>query len=220
MLPKVLFTTLDRNMITVPACTDCNQLKGLGDRDLRNYVNLHVAGAEHPNALTQVGRMLSHAATSEWLRRSLDDAEEIDIKTNAGIILGRAAQFEFNHERFIKSLEMTVRGLYHHHTKSSLSIDSPILFREIPIVNVPATLRHFEAVQPHANEVRGDRIVQWIGWLEIEGMDHTNTQWLLCFNGGVWFTATTGLQAVRMVPNGGEAGAGSEGDDVSSPSEG
>jgi hypothetical protein len=200
VIPKTLFITLDPDMVTVPCCSDCNRKKSLGDKDLRIFVNLHRAGALHPDALIHVDRLLQRGGpTAEWLGRSVQSARPADIKTNAGIIVGRGVEFPFNRQRMYATLRMIVRGLLHYETGVPPNPLTDVLAWEISPGDVPATLKVLEAYAPNVNKSIGNQVAQWVGWTNFEDMTPNDTAWLLGFNGGVWFFALTGaLPALRQ----------------------
>ncbi len=51
VFPHTIFLVLDEQMVTVPACDECQRVKSLGDADLRNFITLDIAGSQHPDAL-------------------------------------------------------------------------------------------------------------------------------------------------------------------------
>lgn len=50
VFPQAIFLVLDKEMITVPVCESCQQVKSLGDRDLQVFANVDVWGGQHPDA--------------------------------------------------------------------------------------------------------------------------------------------------------------------------
>jgi hypothetical protein len=53
VLPRSLFNAMDPQMITVLAWGGCQREKSYGDDDLRDFVNLHYEGSQHPEAWQQ-----------------------------------------------------------------------------------------------------------------------------------------------------------------------
>ena len=159
VFPKTLFVTLDRQMVTVPCCSDCNHEKSLGDKDLKIFVNLHAAGGDHPDAILHVDRILRKGGpTADWLAHSVDSARPAEIKTRAGIVVGQGVEFPFNRSRMTKTLQMVVRGLLFHEVGTRLGPALEVSVWEIPPGDVSFTLRAFEVFSPNVNRTLGNRV--------------------------------------------------------------
>jgi hypothetical protein len=191
-IPKVLFRTLDKEMIKVPACFACNQRKSKGDRDLRNFVTLHIGGSRHPDAMAHAERMVeSNQKTREWLERSLITAAPVPVPSEPD---GYGLEIDFNKERIFDSLALTVRGLYYHETGEMLPPECPVDVREVPHDQFYAVL---QALAPHHRvepRVKGNLVAWWVPFFPPEG-DRENAAWLIVFNDGVAFIALTGRLA-------------------------
>jgi 5-methylcytosine-specific restriction endonuclease McrA len=67
VFPKSLFIKYDPNMLTVPVCDDCNQLKSKGDSDLEVFANLDIYGSTHPDNLKHLERIAQRGqSTVDW----------------------------------------------------------------------------------------------------------------------------------------------------------
>lgn len=118
VLPKSLFNVLDRQMITVLACSACQEEKRYGDDDLRDFVNLHYAGAQHPEAQEQ---LLKIAASTLGGHSKIGNAfwstgQLRERFSEAGLYLGDVVEAPIpgNNRDMFKTLEYIVRGLYFH----------------------------------------------------------------------------------------------------------
>lgn len=121
VFPKAIFHQLDQAMITVAACFLCNQIKSLGDGDLRNYIVMDLGGSQHPDAEAMAEKMLreSNVRLRAWLRKQITNAGEADLVTEDGILVGTAATFDFNMDRIMVAQELTVRGLFFHEKREA-----------------------------------------------------------------------------------------------------
>jgi hypothetical protein len=115
--PKCLFRPpLPNNMITVPACRNCNAsfqsheehvrnvLTSLADREGHDSIVSHLAGKRN--------RSLHRS------RPALEDVlailREVEVRAPSGIALGSAVAMDLDNERFDEFFDRTVRGLIHH----------------------------------------------------------------------------------------------------------
>jgi hypothetical protein len=197
IFPKVIFLELDQDMVTVPTCEPCNQHKSLGDRDLRNYILLDVGGSQHPDAVGLTERMLreSNVRLRSWVRRTVDEAEEIDLVTDDGIIVGRALSFDFNIDRIITSQEMVARGLYFHETGQRLPPECPVVAERVPWNASPRFVQNLNSRAPTAVRSRGNNTVWW-GYNTIAEAEPQDTVWQVCYHNWVLFFIATGLAAI------------------------
>ncbi len=199
VFPKTIFLVLDKEMITVPACGSCNQIKSLGDGDLRNFIIMDVFGGEHPDAPAMLEKLLrkSNVRLRNWLQRQLVEAEDVELVTEGGIIVGNLSRIEFNGDRINVAQEMTVRGLYYHEFGVALPVDCPVDVQHVPWNAAPALVSGLDKAAPAGIRTKGNTTVWW-KHNAIEGGEPTDTVWQICYNNGVVFLISTG-RAAEMV---------------------
>jgi hypothetical protein len=191
VFPQVIFLELDKQMITVPACDDCQQIKSLGDRDLRTLIVMDVGGSQHPDALALVARMLdeSNIRLRLWMQKTIETAAEADLVTETGIIVGKVLEFDFNKDRVMVSQGMTVRGLYYHEKGEMLPTDCPVDVEYIPWQIAPRFIQQASAVTKIELKTKGNDVAMWSSH-PVPNFDDS-TAWFICYNNWVLFFATT-----------------------------
>jgi hypothetical protein len=198
--PKVLFRGRNQDPVTVPVCNDCNQEKSLGDRDLRNYVNIHIIGSKHVDARFHLDRMLvSNEATRRWLVTSARAATPVEFVTEAGLIIGESGEMEFNRKRINKAHRQVVRGLYYYETKNILDQRVPVAVREIDWRVAHDVLKGFKERDDLKFTVKGNDVAAWVSLFGLPGSHPDNSVWCLVFNGGVCFLGGTGIKALEIM---------------------
>jgi hypothetical protein len=109
------------DLISVPACNDCNCDTKLDDEYFRWLVA--TGSAESEDAL----RLIKERILPKFRRRPalliqiMQGATRIDVKSEGGIYLGRKPAFYFERARIQTVISKTVRGLYFHETGCILS---------------------------------------------------------------------------------------------------
>lgn len=161
VFPKAIFHQLDQAMITVAACFLCNQIKSLGDGDLRNYIVMDLGGSQHPDAEAMAEKMLreSNVRLRAWLRKQITNAGEADLVTEDGILVGTAATFDFNMDRIMVAQELTVRGLFFHEKRLALPFDCPIDVQHVPWQAAPNLVRDLNTAAPTRIQTKGNNAV-------------------------------------------------------------
>lgn len=134
VVPQTLFLVKDEQMVTVPACSDCQREKARGERDLRNYCNWEIGGSTHSDAEEHIRKMIEGAdvRTKDWLRKALADAEAIILVNEEDNEVGRALAIDFTTDRMLRSLEFVFRGLYYVSTGQRLPDATPIEVTIVP----------------------------------------------------------------------------------------
>jgi hypothetical protein len=104
------------NLITVPACLDCNHAGSAYEESFRVYLSMEV-GSETPET-TKLWEesALGTLKHNHKLRREIERSFRfIDVRTPAGIYLGKATSFRINAKAYNAVIERIVRGFYYHH---------------------------------------------------------------------------------------------------------
>lgn len=199
VFPQGIFLVLDKEMITVPACESCQQIKSLGDRDLRVFSTIDVWGGQHPDAPIMLERILrkENVRFQNWIRKALNDAEDVDLVTDDGIIVGTITALNFNTDRTVIAQEMTGRGLFFHEYGVPLPVDCPVDVQHVPWNAAVALASGLDKAAPSPIRTRGNTTVWWKHNL-MDGGTPTDTVWQVCYNDGVLFLISTGQTAVSI----------------------
>jgi len=182
--PRGFFKGLQADLITVPACADCNQGASSDDEDMRFFVSLQV-GKQPPGtailwndgALKSVKRK---ASLREQVTRTAREVQVTDAKgltTTRIAVLAPARVYESVFGRI-------TRGLYFFHTGEILDPATPI--EVAPLTSAPDEAE-FNVLQ--AGQIAGGAFFYWYG---IAAEEPTSSLWVYRFYGLHWVQASTG----------------------------
>ncbi len=182
--PECLFPDDKRvNLVTVPACRQCNQQYARDDEYFRFAV---VAPAyDHNEAARQLWdeKIVRAVKRRPRLRAAIiKTLARVEVRTPAGLYLGTAPAFRLETGRVRRVVERIVRGLLWHH------------FKTVPTVETEANTYIDPDVQPVLNILTNDLRLAGIGGdvfryrygRASDGPDYS--MWWLCF-----YTRTTFL---------------------------
>lgn len=184
--PKAIFPKpRPNNLITVPACLECNN--GASDNDdlFKVFLSLQAAGNN------EIARRLFQEKTVRTLKRNqslltliLEEAKELQIINNQGNIETRTGVL-WDSAAHDAVMERTIRGLYFHHSGSPIPIDTNLAVQWLHGVpeEILPSLRLFNEV------VLGDDQVTYK--YIIYGDDHRHSLWLFDFYGAHWASGHT-----------------------------
>ncbi len=195
--PRTLFKVRDPSMITVDSCDPCNQKKSKGDRDLRNYITMHIGGSLHPDAAYHVDKMVSSGPKMrDWLANTLRDAQPVPMVTAAGLIIDYGLKVDFNKIPMFDSLAMAVRGLHFDKFGTILPSNCPVEVVEVPFSYFFEYMRKLGSRMQSAPTQKGNFVVWWSHY-STESGNLQDSLWVLCFNDGLAFQVATG-EAARI----------------------
>jgi len=198
VFPRNLFLVKDDQMVTVPACDRCQQIKELGDRDLWIFSTLDMGGSQHPDMLEQLVKIYEYnERTAAWLERSFAEAEEVPLVTQAGLLIGTGLTFPFNQQRMLRTVGMMVRGAYYKETKHILPPETPVHAQYIPFHHTSSVLGQFGAIRQKDPVVKGNHIAFWSPYFPVDS-DPVTSGWVFNFNDWVTFLGTSGNLAVNQ----------------------
>lgn len=114
----------------VPACRECNQLRGDGgarnmsddEAYVRDRICMHIGTDDHPDArellTTKVFRNLSRPESAREKQTWLESVQPATVTLAPDIYLANVWSFEFEMDRFERVVRKIVKGLhaYHHRT--------------------------------------------------------------------------------------------------------
>lgn len=103
------------NLVTVPACKDCNNGSSKDDDSFKMYLALHVAMHTKKGEKFFKTALRTFRHNTRLRSRIFQTLKPRDFKTPGGVFLGSGATVLWDSEIHNKIIEKTVRGLYHHH---------------------------------------------------------------------------------------------------------
>jgi hypothetical protein len=116
--PKGLFSRpRPSNLITVPACVECNRGASKDEEYCRLTLSLRAETANNPAAQrvsTEAVRSLFRGNNVGFLTSFASTLREVVVRTPQGLILGTAGTYEMDYGRVHRVLAKTIRGLYRH----------------------------------------------------------------------------------------------------------
>lgn len=104
------------DLITVPACDECNSGSSPNDEEFRVGLSL-MAGVETPatSALWKLGAMRTLAHNRRLHREIMSRLVKVEVRSDAGIYLGTEDAVLVPKQAIHAVLVRTIRGLYYHH---------------------------------------------------------------------------------------------------------
>jgi hypothetical protein len=125
--PRAIFVELQLpNLVTVPACEDCNNRASQSDEGFRNIVGMR-APEESPNSLTVWEKTFrSLKRNRSELEALWESLRQVPVFTSDGSYLGIATEAAFDADAHDRTIERITRGLYFHHFGEPLPFDSPV----------------------------------------------------------------------------------------------
>lgn len=114
--PKGIFPKPRPNdLITVPACADCNNADSQYDERFMVYLSMHAGLDQAETRKLFVNHALRTVEHNQRLKRKiLAEAEEVELTTPAGVYAGKAHALNWDSEAHTRVIERTTRGLYFH----------------------------------------------------------------------------------------------------------
>lgn len=104
------------NLVTVPACLPCNHGASKHDEQFRVYLTMQT-GQDHPQSkkLWKEHSMATLRKNKKLHRTILKGMQPFEVRSDAGIYLGRRTGFLFPVDVYESVMERTARGFYYHH---------------------------------------------------------------------------------------------------------
>ena len=116
--PKGIFENpRPTDLITVPACNECNNIYATDDEYFRWFIA--TASAENPTAEKLIDNKIlpRFRRRPALLNRILGGLRSVDIYSPGGIFLEQRPAFDFDRARIQKVVEKIVKGLYWHNKR-------------------------------------------------------------------------------------------------------
>jgi len=115
--PKNIFTKpRPSNLVTVPACSDCNNNTSQLDEEFRAYLSLTV-GTSNNNSLDYWTKaaLPTIRSNTRLKRQIIEWTREVEVFSEAGLYLGNAPALLWEVKKHGLIIEKTIRGLYWKH---------------------------------------------------------------------------------------------------------
>ena len=184
--PKNLFPApRPSDLVTVPACRECNNGASVEDEDFRTYLSLQIGRQNHlTEKLWFDGAKKSLARRRSLQQQILASLRPVQVQTKAGIESKTA--FEVPERIYIRVFERVVRGLYYHHFGRILGKDVPISIS--PLVGIDD--RSMKLLERLPVAAIGDPAFVYKYAVATE--DDTSSLWVMQLYEAHWIEATTG----------------------------
>lgn len=184
--PRGLFKGLSAQLITVPACSTCNNGASSDDEDLRFYISMQV-GKQTPGsaALWDQGAHKSIKRKTSLRASVVGTARELQTFDAHGKAVTRIA-VEVPIRTYQVVFERTTRGLYFFHTGRILPPNVPVvvdLLDGVPDLNA----QDFRLFKQHT--IGGDACEYWF---DIAEEQRNHSLWLYGFYRTHWVMVVTG----------------------------
>jgi hypothetical protein len=118
-----LVTTLSSNLIAVPSCLACNRGASLDDEYFKLVALFKEDAYDHPavqQLLPSAYRSLTKPKKFKFAQAFYRSLEEIDVKTPAGLYLGKRPTYRVDLFRLDRVAERVAKGLFYHEWKTRL----------------------------------------------------------------------------------------------------
>ena len=139
--PKGIFLTpKPSDLITVPACFDCNNSSSESDERFRLFLGLHVARfTKQGEQLFKEGIIPTAKHNNRYRKEILSNSEPVILTTAGGIIYGKGVSIPWDNEAHDKTIDKIIRGLFFHHYKKIIAANAEIsvnFFNSLPKMDV------------------------------------------------------------------------------------
>jgi hypothetical protein len=182
---------LPANMITVPACDQCNNSKSGDDDYVRDML---VADYRTFNNSTAKSLVMGHVTrsavygSSEIATAARLHSEVVEMTTESGIYVGDYYKVPLQSQRVEQAFRMMLRGLYYYHFKQRLGDD---LVLDAKFVT-PQQAQYAGAMLqqiPFSGPFQKGNVITYIFCSLMENPSHT--VWLIRFYDAIYYVATT-----------------------------
>ena len=165
-------------MVTVPCCTECNNSQSRWDESFRVYLSLHVT-RNAPNWRSLIDQnVLPTLNHNQRLKREvLAGAEDVLLKSPAGLDLGPAVQLKWDGVVHDRVVERIVRGLHFHHTGEIVGDRADVrvqflegldgvadAFAAFPILSLGAGQVLYKGIFSPLAPLRSAWVFEFMGW--------------------------------------------------------
>jgi cation transport regulator ChaB len=193
VIPRSLFVSpFPPNLITVPCCEQCNNLKSRDEDYLRDLLTTDIYANTHPIAENIFKDKVARSArrnSSEFAHKVVTSARSEPFYTRGGVYLGNVVAIPVDEIRMTGIFTRIVRGLYYEARKQRIP-DNYIfkVWRYQPWDFLEA-LEYFKQMHMNGPRILGD--VFGYAFLSVQE-DPLMTLWLLWFYKRAFFSVSVG----------------------------
>ena len=176
--PKGIFLNpKPSDLITAPACFDCNNSSSESDERFRLFLGLHVARfSKQGEQLFKDGIIPTAKHNNRYRNEVLSKSDPVLLTTPAGVIYGKGVAIPWDSEAHDKTIDKIIRGLFFHHYKKIIGENAEItvnFFNELPKLDI----------ELYENSVGGG--IFRYAYNKVEEADYASV-WLFNFYDGHW----------------------------------
>lgn len=182
--PKGIFNKpRPSDLITVPACRDCNSGASGFDEQFRTYLGMHVAWQRgESERLFKEGSLRSVRHNKRLFQTIVQSLKPVDLLARSGIYIGKGSLVLWDSEAHDAVITRIVRGLYFHHYGEILADNADIE------VHWHKSLPDFGEVPLFTNSIAGDAFVY--AYNEVDDAEFSSV-WVFQFYKGHWASGVT-----------------------------
>lgn len=188
-------------MVTVPACSRCHRPTSKDDEYFRTVIALRQDLHDHPDirsgVLDAAMRSLTRPENITFARAFVQGIRDTEIRTPAGLYLGKGGGYVVDHTRVFRVIERVVRGLFYRHHQSQLGADYGVKAFEDSFVDWSAveaevlkTVQNTARALANQPQIEIGTVFRYSYWTADE--DVRVSAWLMKFYNRIVFLAITG----------------------------
>ena len=180
--PKSIFLNpKPSDLITIPACFNCNNATSESDERFRLFLGLHVARfSKQGEQLFKEGVISTTRHNNRYRAEILSSGERVLFTTPAGVINGSGVSIPWDSKAHDNTIEKIIRGLFFHHYKKIIANNAQVT------VNFFNSLPKLE-IELYENSI-GNGIFRY-AYNKVEESDYASI-WLFNFYDGHWAGGT------------------------------
>jgi hypothetical protein len=192
-IPTCLFIPpLPPDMVTVPACEPCNNLKARDEEYLRDVLVSDIYSSGHPVAQALADGKLTRAIRqnrSEFARVAVRHMAHRPLYTPGGIYLGDYPTVPLDGPRLLGALSLIVRGLYFQLVKRVFPDGYTFDIRRVHQLSIPLAWASMQKARANGPYRLGEDVFVCMFFYATE--DPGITFWLLSFYSGYMLKVVT-----------------------------
>lgn len=181
IVPKCLFPEPLPELITAPACLECNREKAQLEQYLRDVLAVDIHTSEQPGARVIFDGKFARARARNRseIARSARDAPMEPLYTPGGIYLGHYATVPLDWDRVSRTIVMIIRGLYWQLRSELFPQEYMIDVERVDPIEVRSVWDEIGASHFNGPYCLGDGIFSCV--MQFVEEDTGMTRWLLSF---------------------------------------
>jgi len=153
---------------------------------VRNILVSLADSERHPDVVKDLRGRLLRSLTKDWklFKRTLVSLLQVDVRTEAGLFLEKAAAFNLDQPQFDRFFKRLARGLLFSCTKTSFA-DCLVNWRPVAGANAAGLETQLHGVRPAYTGAVGSRVFDYLGF--VKDPRRALSLWIVQFYGGPVF---------------------------------